>query len=137
MAHRRSIHTLTAWLAVLALLWAGVLPLMSHVLVPQVVAEVGMVEVCTVTGMTWIKTEGGSTDSADTSRDSIDPNQKKAVGKCDWCARHTLNLGLLATVSIGLLLPAHMATRLMAFWRAPRPLFAWAAARPRAPPSVG
>lgn len=132
MFHRSPLRTLTAWLAALALLCAGLLPLVSHAVVPHLSASAGMVEVCTLSGMAWVKVDGqGAANSG-----SGESAPGMAMGHCDWCATHAPGLGLLPSVATAQLPPAVLAAQPAAFWQAPRPLFAWAAAQPRAPPTA-
>lgn len=59
-----------------------------------------------------------------------------ASGHCGFCLPHDVSPGLPPPVALALPLMEHRATEPSLFLRAPRPLFAWASAQPRAPPAV-
>lgn len=135
MFTRTVLRRFTAWLAAVAVLCAGLLPLVSHAVVPHLSGSVGLVEVCTVSGMAWIKLDAASasTDLASPAQsDDTAPGMNMAT--CDWCALHSPHLGV-PPAPVAMTLPAaKLAAAPPAFFHAPRPLFAWAAAQPRAPP---
>lgn len=125
-------HRLTAWLAVLAVLWGCLLPVVSHAVAAHHVGDKGWVEVCTATGMAWVNSADASV-TADT--DYPRGGTGVVMTGCDWCATHnpltglpTLAQPMVAPLSYGADAPA-------AFFHAPRPLFVWAAAQSRAPPA--
>ncbi len=150
MFRHRFLRTLTAWLAALAVLCAGLLPLVSHAVVPHLQAQAGMVEVCTVTGMAWVNVgagvgvDGQAGAQAPAASLAAKPggsptaplSPDMAMGHCDWCATHAPALGMPPPVATAQLPPAVLAAQPPAFWQAPRLLFAWAAAQPRAPPTT-
>lgn len=138
MFTRTVLRRFTAWLAAMAVLCAGLLPLVSHAVVPHLSGAAGLVEVCTVSGMAWVKLDApsASTVSADPAKlaqpDGTAPGMNMAT--CDWCALHSPHLGV-PPAPVAMTLPAaDLAAAPPAFFHAPRPLFAWAAAQPRAPP---
>ncbi len=134
MFARRTIRQLTAWLAAMAVLCAGFLPLVSHAVVPHLSGAAGMVEVCTVTGMAWVKVGSAAPSDAAQPGQTDDSAPSMTMAHCDWCATHTAQLGVppapVALALPSLVLPAAPP----AFFHAHHPLFAWAAAQPRAPP---
>ena len=129
----RSLHKhITAWLAALAVLWGALMPVLSHAVVAHQAAGTGWVEVCTATGMAWVKSaDDGAATSANSQQE---PASGMAMTGCDWCATHSPLAGLhavaqplAAPLTFGPDAPA-------AFLHAPRPLFVWATAQSRAPP---
>ncbi len=132
MFSRSALRRFIAWLAAWAVLCAGLLPLVSHAVVPHLTTGVGMVEVCTVTGMSWVKLDQtGATESTPWSED---PGSAMTMGSCDWCASHVVYLGV-SSAPPGDVLALALPGAVPAAWlHAPRLLFAWVAAQPRAPP---
>lgn len=129
----RAHHRLTAWLAALAVLWGCLLPVMSHAVVAQQVGDKSWVEVCTATGMAWVKSADAGLASAAGSPQG-DTGSGISLATCDWCATHSPLAGL-PTVLQPLAAPLTVGTDVpAAFLHAPRPLFVWAAAHSRAPP---
>ncbi|MDD2547747.1 MAG: DUF2946 family protein [Burkholderiaceae bacterium] len=131
---------LTAWLAALALLIGSLLPVLSHAVVAQTAQDAqSWVEVCTVSGMAWVRALEVDTDQARASADhSTDDTSvpSRLMGACDGCSGHAPLLGVppLAAVS---LLPIGPAALPQAFLQAPRTLFVWVSAHSRAPPQLG
>lgn len=128
-AHRH----FTAWLAALAVFWGCLMPVLSHAVVAHQAGGSGWVEVCTVTGMAWVK-ENPTPQTASLDNAQGDGDSGMNMATCDWCANHSPVAGLptvpqplAGPVVFGADVPA-------AFLHAPRPLFVWAAAHSRAPP---
>jgi hypothetical protein len=133
MFARRSHRQLTAWLAALALMLGGLLPVLSHAVVTTPANGQGWVEVCTVSGMAWVK-QAADTAAADTERVHSLPGSPFALEGCDWCATHNPLTGLPQLASLLAAPPVFGPGVPPGFLHAPRPLFVWAAAHSRAPP---
>jgi Protein of unknown function (DUF2946) len=121
----------TALLAVLALLWATLVPGLAHAL--QSSSESLWVEVCTVQGPGYVRL-----DSEALAADPLAPLElgKKSSAWGEHCPLCTLPIDHAAPPP---LLPAGATPALgferpLAFWRAPRLLAVWATAQARAPP---
>lgn len=128
-----------AVLAVLALLWAALVPGLAHAL--QARSGSLWVEVCTAQGSSWLQLE-----SAELKADPLAPLQRgadkskqgSAWGEhCPDC----LNPAGVQHWAPGpqgsrLDLPAGRALRPLAFWQAPRLLAVWQSAQARGPPAV-
>lgn len=125
MRFHRASRVLTSWIAALAILMAAVAPSISHALGAKTGAS--WIEICTSAGAKWVQPG----DRAD---------KKAPAGKthpfehCPYCSLHANATAIPAapavlalTISASDLLPA-------AFLLAPRTLYAWASAQPRAPP---
>jgi hypothetical protein len=129
--HRR----LTAWLAALALMLGSLLPVLSHAVVVAPSGGQGWVEVCTVSGMAWVKQVSDDAGAASDSQHSM-PGSDASMDRCGWCATHSPMAGL-PPVAGPLLGPIAFAADVpAAFLHAPRPLFVWASAHSRAPPAT-
>jgi len=131
MFTRRVHRRLTAWLAALALLCSGLLPVLSHAVVASSGPGQGWVEVCTVSGMAWVQQADGDADSSGLSST---PGTDLSMARCDWCATHSPTTGLPPVAASALVLPLAGTDVPPAFLHAPRPLFVWASAHSRAPP---
>lgn len=133
---RHLVRQFTAWLAALSVLCAGLLPLLSHAVVPHLSGAAGMVEVCTVTGMAWVKLDGEAPAVAPQPGQTGDPSPTMGMAACDWCATH-LPLAAVPPVSVAPALPAAALSVLpTGVGVSHHPLPAWAVAQPRAPPST-
>ncbi len=131
---RHILRQFTAWLAALSVLCAGVLPLVSHAVVPHLSGAAGMVEVCTITGMAWVKLDSASPASAPQPGQPDDPAPAMGMANCDWCAMHLPHLAVPPAPAALALHASVLSALPPAFFRAHHPVSAWAAAQPRAPP---
>jgi hypothetical protein len=116
-------RALTAWIAMLAILFGVLAPTLSHAVVPAAAQAVDF-PVCSAHAQTAdAKTPGLPEPAADFSK------------HCPYCAGQHHIPGLLPqafaalAVADGAILPP-------LFYRAPAPLFHWAAPQSRAPPAV-
>jgi len=127
MKRIRTMRRVTAWIASFAILLAALAPSISHAVAAAKNAPNGWAEICTVTGAKLVKLDHTSSQHAPTHKMSH-------FEHCPFCLSHAVNLGMPpdATIAIPLLEGTHVLPPL--FYHAPRPLFAWAAAQPRAPP---
>ena len=124
-------HRCTALLAVLALLWAALVPGLAHAL--QTRSDSVWVEVCTVQGPGFVRL-----DTAALAEDPLAPLElgKKSSAWGEHCPLCTLPIDHAApppTLPAGAS-PVLGFERPLAFWRAPRLLAVWASAQARAPP---
>jgi hypothetical protein len=125
---------LTAWLALWSLVLGALLPVLSHAAVRAAPAESGWVEVCTVSGMAWVRQapEGAAQD------DGAVPPAKGSLGMampgCTWCATHAPGLSLPPVAALTPLPLVGARWVPDAFLQAPRLLAVWATAHSRAPP---
>lgn len=123
--HRRR----TAWIALLAILAATLMPTLAQ----AVAASQGSawVEVCTVGGSRWVN--AAAPGEALPSDDA--PASAHAFDQCPYCHLHLNGFVPLAAApvdALGLDL-SHALPR--AFLEAPHTLHAWASAQPRGPPA--
>jgi hypothetical protein len=119
---------LISWIACLAMLLAALAPAVSHAL-SSVEHAGNAVEVCTMAGMqvVLLDADGGK----------IKPPLHKSMGMadCPYCASHANAIGLPTASApiLARLSPVVLAPSL--FYHAARPLYAWAPAQSRAPPT--
>jgi hypothetical protein len=125
MLASRRLRALTSWIACFAILLSALAPTLSHAFRGNVPA--GWIEICSATGAKLIKLDalGKSTDQG-----SGDQSMKH----CSYCSTHTTVLGLPPAAPAGLILDTLAFHVPELFLAAPRTLFAWASAQPRAPP---
>lgn len=145
--HRRLHQRAIAWLTACALLLAGLLPAVSQAVVAHTAGPGDWIEVCTSTGMAWVRS--GEPSTAPAAEKSLHPGMALSAdedtgtvtttmlsGTCDWC-QHAAGAMAVPTPPVPLsLLPPEPAAWPLAFLRAPRTPFAWAAPHSRAPPAT-
>jgi hypothetical protein len=126
MQRQRASRILTSWLAILALLMAALAPSISHALGSKFGPS--WVEVCTPSGAKWVQAGSGAGDEAPATSGA------HPLEHCPYCSLHANDIAVPAAsvASAPLLLPAHDLP--IAFLAAPRTLYAWVSAQPRAPP---
>lgn len=91
--------------------------------------EAGVVEICTGTGMKWIDLATGEVRDA-----PADSMPGTSLDHCPCCT--TQAAWMPASAQMPSLLQIQVANALpFLYWHAPRPLFAWTHASPRAPPA--
>ncbi|NMF87634.1 DUF2946 domain-containing protein [Aromatoleum petrolei] len=125
---KRSTRTLTAWIALFAILLGAVMPAMSHALSRVTGDETRWVEVCTVAG-TKLVAVNDSTGEGKGGNADLFPAER-----CAFCATHG-GIPALPTQDV---VPFALATGSEEFPRlyfhSPRPLFGWITSPSRAPP---
>lgn len=126
---------LTAWLALWSLVLGALLPVLSHAAVRAPQPGQGWVEVCTVSGMAWVRQAPEAVVSDDGSQPPANSSLGMAMPGCVWCATHAPALGLPPVAALEPL--PLIGTRWVpdAFLQAPRLLTVWSTAHSRAPPS--
>lgn len=83
--HRR----LTAWLALSAMLLGAVSPAVAQVLVAFSSDRIQWVEVCSASGMVWVKADAGSVANApQAGNEGQRPVDHAASTHCPWCRLH-------------------------------------------------
>ena len=122
---------LTEWIASFAILLSALLPTLSHAFLSDAPGD--WVEVCSVTGAKLVQAGGGE-PSAATGGTSAPSGDVHAIKHCPYCAFHVDLISLPPADGAGLRMASLGQHVPELFLAAPRPLFAWASARPRAPP---
>ena len=122
----------TAVVALLAMVMVVFAPTISKVVASERVGS-DLVEVCTVEGMKWVSvSEIQQASSVGQQHEPVGAHDHG--GDCPYCSLQTTKFlsvasQSFATTSVVTLLPP-------LFYKASKPLFAWAHARSRAPPSL-
>lgn len=128
-ALRRRLDTF-CFIALMAMLAMALLPTVSHALAFAQGTQSNWAEVCTPQGMKLVVLDdAGPGEPAPASAASH-------LEHCPFCAQGSSVLGLPPTVVPALVLPLAADTTPPLFLKAPRTLFAWAAAQPRGPPHL-
>ncbi|GGB99365.1 hypothetical protein GCM10007205_05850 [Oxalicibacterium flavum] len=127
MKTARTMHRI-AWIACFAILLAALAPAISHALAPHT-GQQAFVEICTAQGSKLI-------EAADQKNpESPQPQQHTDhFEHCPFCKSNNVANGLPPTVFplfATLQQPSHFP---ILFYQAPRGLFVWTTASPRAPP---
>ena len=130
MFFNRQAKAIFSWIACFAILLSALAPAISHAV--QRNAPEGWTEICTLTGARMVRIEAEAASGSST--ESPELPTAHALKHCPYCAAHVTVLGLPPAA------PARLSLTPLAFHvpelflRAPRTLFVWASAQPRAPP---
>jgi hypothetical protein len=120
---RRRFRSYTAWLALVAVMLAALMPSLS-----LAIGGGTLTRVCSADGARWVAAD------ADPARpDPAPAGPAHAWGHCPYCSLHLDALPPPAVPAV-VPLPLQRAALPPAFLQAPRTLFAWRPAQPRAPP---
>lgn len=128
MHFKRSTRTLTAWIALFAILLGAVMPAMSHALSRISGGETRWVEVCTVAGTKLVAVDDSTGDSKG------DNPELFPAERCVFCATHGATAALPGPQVELFALEAGSDEFPRLYFHSPRPLFAWIKSPPRAPP---
>lgn len=126
MRFSRVARKLFSWMACAAVLMGSLAPILTHALERS--PGNNWVEVCTAMGSQWVKADGTSQAPGETPADH-------AQQHCPYCSSHVPVLGVPPATATVLVLPTLRVGLPELFLLAPRTLFAWSTAQPRAPPS--
>lgn len=132
---------LIAWIASLAILLNALVPTVAHALTFWAGIPPLVIEVCSTEGRKLIKLDqldgSKATKNQATSKTGQSDNSKAKSGEhCPYCLTHSGSFGLPVDASAStLVVPARNADYPSLFYRSHSPLFAWAIANPRAPPT--
>lgn len=121
----RRLGALTSWIACFAILLSALAPTWSHSFRSEV--PTGWAEICSATGAKLIKLD-------EPGKSSGEGSDAQAMKHCPYCSTHATVLGLPPAPPTGLILDNLAFHVPELFLAAPRTLFAWASAQPRAPP---
>ncbi len=127
MPRRSFRQRLTAWIATFAILLGALAPAVSQAMSAFGEGGARWLEVCTTAGMIWIAVDedGGEPSQGDSGLMS---------GHCPYCCTHAGSFALPPSVAPVFAVDGPQLLQPVLFHTAPRPLFAWAVAHPRAPP---
>jgi hypothetical protein len=127
----RPTQRLTAWIACFAILLAALAPTISHALAAGGKTNAWL-EICSTTANKLIQVA----DSQNPEKPSIPIEKSMHFEHCPFCSTHAGSLGLPPPSLSGFAVIANSPSLPILFYHAPRPLFMWAAAQSRAPPSI-
>ncbi|MFZ3285389.1 MAG: DUF2946 domain-containing protein [Telluria sp.] len=117
---------IAAWIACTAFLLAALVPSMNHLLAAVHGARGDWVEVCSIDGVRLVNTASAQDASSSADKDLHHDH-------CPFCLT---DAGLPPAGALALP-PARTEARFPSlFYQSPRPLFTWASAQPRAPPTA-
>ncbi len=125
--HRR----FTAWLAMLAMALSALAPTLAQAVVASSDGA-QWVEVCSASGMVWVKADTG-VDAADPQSSGHSAPMSDASMHCVWCSLHGGAAGLPPSVDAAEA-PPRQTERPSAFFYAAALAGVWAVAHARAPP---
>jgi len=124
----RQNRRLIAWLASLAIVLNALAPALSHAM-DSGHGDSLLIEICSAAGnKSPISIPLDSEKPADTQPDSMQ--------HCPYCLTHAGSFALMADVQPLITNPDLSYSLPELFYHAPRPLYAWAASNPRAPPHL-
>jgi hypothetical protein len=120
----------TAFIALVAMVMVVFAPTASKVIAAERFSS-NLVEVCTVEGMKWVSVS--EIQQASSVGQKHEPaSAHDHVGECPHCSLQTTKFLSVASQSFATAPVVSLLPPL--FYQAPRPLFAWAHSRSRAPP---
>lgn len=125
-------RTLSAWIAMLAILWVGALPSLSHVVAAGTAGQDARIEVCTASGMAWV----AASPASDPTEPASGPDDG-SMASCHWCASHAPVAALVPGPSAGSAVPcSHLTSIPVTAPRTPRLSTPWFPLHSRAPPAI-
>jgi hypothetical protein len=129
MRMTKSMHRMTMWIALCAILLASLAPSISHAIAAAKGIPNGWTEICTVNGAKLVKIDGAQSPAPT-------PAEKGThFEHCPFCLHHAVSLGLPPNSDFVMPVVEGSPVLPSLFYQASRPLFAWAATQPRAPPA--
>jgi len=121
---------LIAFIACIGMMLSALAPAISHAMANHQGSTSLLLEICSATGdKSDLAIKLDLQNPADSKDSKMAPMQH-----CSYCLTHAGSYALLANVSPVLITPNLSYFLPPLFYRAPQPLFAWAASNPRAPP---
>jgi hypothetical protein len=117
----------TAWMAALAVVWAGLAPAALHARGDQ--HDDTLIEVCTAGGTKWVPSDGAH--AGDPS-----PAVEHAIEHCSYCSIHTNGIAMAPSDMPPIEAPGLVHERPEALLDAPHTPPAWSGAQARAPPAL-
>jgi len=121
-----------SFVALVAMVMVVFAPTISKVVAAERVSS-NLVEVCTVEGMKWVSiSEIQQASSVGQQHEPVGAHDHG--GDCPYCSLQTTKFLSVASQSFATAPVVSLLPPL--FYQAPKPLFAWAHSRPRAPPHI-
>jgi|JRYI01.1.fsa_nt_gb hypothetical protein len=125
---------LFAWLAAFAMMLGALAPAASRVMASE---GGGWIELCSASGTHRVLLDAATYAAyAEPGSEGDSGQRETGLEACPYCLAHAGSVGLPPQPALTLAPPRRGEHFPLLFYRAPQPLFAWTAARPRAPPSA-
>ncbi|MBR8653575.1 DUF2946 family protein [Achromobacter sp. Marseille-Q0513] len=122
------------WIALAVILWASLVPSLARAFSPAHPAQRVSVEYCAPGGAGLVQIDVQSDDSGQAPQHDAHEGSQH----CPFCRNQQADVGILPD-PVPLLLPASLARKVSyppLYYQSARPLHAWSAAQPRAPPAA-
>ncbi|WP_151638601.1 MULTISPECIES: DUF2946 domain-containing protein [Noviherbaspirillum] len=130
MRTTRYTRLLTAWMALLAILLVALAPSISHAFAAKSPSSPKTVEICTASGVKQV-----SVPYEGTLKPFSTVKHDQHFEDCPFCRIHSDTPGPVPATVSAILNTVASFPRPFLFYQAPRPLFTWAPAQSRAPPT--
>ncbi|MES2935412.1 MAG: DUF2946 domain-containing protein [Pseudomonadota bacterium] len=136
MGMKKTTRQIAAWIACFAILLAALAPSISHAMAAATGTNNSWVEICSIDGIKQIKAGESKVSSLPDSKSSLPTEKDMASAHCPFCQTHASAFVLPPTAAV--ILPAINGSNSFPalFYQSPSPLFIWAIAQSRAPPSL-
>jgi len=127
----QSTQRLAAWIACIAILLAALAPSVSRVLAAAPSSNMSWIEICSATGSKFVKV----LDDRAAGKVSKASEKSLHANDCPYCLTQAASFALPPNSAF--VVPVMVSNTLQPslFFQAPRPLFIWASAQSRAPPT--
>ena len=123
-----------AWLALCAMVWGALVPVLSHAVVRASADGAEWVQVCSTSGLLWVSADADQELAADSS--PADGSKSVVHAGCGWCATHASGVGVLPVALQAALAAEPIRWVAPAFLQAAHRQTVWSAAHSRAPPAL-
>ncbi|MBV7536843.1 DUF2946 domain-containing protein [Duganella sp. sic0402] len=121
-------RVLVAWIALLAVLFGALAPVVSHAMSASRGSPPQWLELCGVNGVKRVQLPASDTPHQ--------PDLMQHMEKCPYCAAHASPQALTPPEAFSFAVVGGHDLYPSLFHHAPAPLFPWAAAKPRGPPAT-
>ena len=130
----RARRPLLIWIACCAVLLNALAPSASQLFGATGGLADGWLEICSALGPRYVALDSIADDAA--GKPAV-PAKSTDAARCPFCVPHAGSVALMPVVAVVLVASAVREVAPRLYFVAPRPLFQWAAARSRAPPTCG
>ncbi len=126
LARRRAV----SWIACFAIALNALAPSVSQAIAAYT-GQTGWTQICSLAGLRWVQL---ADDDLANSQDPSSQSQQADAQQCPFCGLHAGSFALLPPAIASIEIATGFDLHPTLFYAAPRPLFQWASAHPRAPP---
>lgn len=127
LARRRVV----SWIACFAIALNALAPSVSQAIAAYT-GQTGWTQICSLAGLRWVQI--AEDDLANSQEDGAPGQQQLQTQQCPFCGLHAGSVALLPPTFASIEVVTGFDAHPTLFYAAPRPLFQWASAHPRAPP---